>query len=76
MGRFIVELLDAGVAMIITITMVLTFAWPFMADGFWSTRLKYLWLGTIAGLVWVFLPIIIEITKAVYLDWRNCKSEK
>ncbi|QZA70694.1 hypothetical protein AH04_219 [Erwinia phage AH04] len=73
MGRFIVELIDQAVAMIVIITIILTFAWPFTPDGFWSTKLKYLWLGTITGLVWVFLPITIEFVRAVYKDWKVTK---
>lgn len=71
--RFIEELIDAGVAMTITLAIVLTFLWPFMDDGFWSTKLKYIYLATVLGLVWVIWPIIAAIAKAAYLDWKKTK---
>lgn len=75
-SRYTKELIDSCVAMTITLAIVLTFLWPFMDDGFWSTKLKYIYLATVLGLVWIFLPIIIEIAKAAYKDWRTYKREK
>lgn len=71
--RFIEELIDAGVAMTITLAIVLTFLWPFMDDGFWSTKLKYIYLATVVGLLWVVWPIIAAIVRAAYLDWKKTK---
>lgn len=71
--RFIEELIDAGVAMTITLAIVLTFLWPFMDDGFWSTKLKYIYLTTVLGLLWVVWPIIAAIVRAAYLDWKKTK---
>lgn len=70
MIRFIKELIDQGVAMLVTLTIVLTFMWPFMEDGFWASKLVYLWIATWVGVLWVFLPIILAIIKAAYKDWR------
>jgi len=75
MGRYFAELIDQAVAMILTLTMVMTFLWPFMSDGFWSEKLSYLWLATLAGVFWVFLPIIIAIARATYKDWRLYRAK-
>lgn len=50
-SRYTKELIDSCVAMTITLAIVLTFLWPFMDDGFWSTKLKYIYLATFLGLV-------------------------
>ena len=73
LSRFVIELIDAGVAMTMTLTIMLTFAWPFMEDGFWSEKLSYLWIATWVGAFWIFLPVNLGIIKAAYKDWRTCK---
>lgn len=73
--KFLEEMIDQLVASVLTCLIILLFVWPFMGSGFGAAIMKPLALLSIAGLFWVFLPIITGTVKAAYLDWRK-GSEK
>lgn len=71
--KFMEEMLDQLVASVLTCLIVLLFVWPFMESGFGTAIMKPLALLSVAGLFWVFLPVIVGTVTAAYKDWKITK---